>query len=76
MNSRPTVCDLGIDKLSQEDQLALAREIIESIYGGPPGMMTEEELDELCERRDREMDENPEMVLSEEEFWKRVDRRK
>jgi hypothetical protein len=77
MSTRPTMQDLGIDKLPQEDQLALAHEILDTICGPPFGVvMTEEEIIAECERRDREMDEHPERVLSLEQLRQHLERHK
>jgi putative addiction module component (TIGR02574 family) len=68
----PTLKDLGIDKLPIERQLAIAHEIFESVYGPPPGMMSEEEAWAEAERRDRELDEHPERALSLEQLLERL----
>jgi len=55
----PTMEDLGIDRLSAEDRLALALEIWESLGADIPGSrLTAEQRAELA-RRDAEMDANP-----------------
>jgi putative addiction module component (TIGR02574 family) len=66
--------DLGIDKLSVADRLALANEIWESI-GDMPGIWDEEELAAELERRDKELDEHPERALTLEQLRARLDGR-
>ena len=66
--------DLGIDKLSVADRLALANEIWESI-GDIPGIWDEEELAAELERRDKELDEHPERALTLEQLRARLDGR-
>ncbi|WP_425619221.1 addiction module protein [Anatilimnocola sp. NA78] len=66
--------DLGIDKLSVADRLALANEIWESI-GDMPGIWDEEELAAELQRRDKELEEHPERALTLEQLRARLDGR-
>lgn len=69
----PSMKDFGIDKLPVEQQLAIAHEIFESVYGPPPGIWDDDELEAELERRDRELDEHPERALSHAELIKRLE---
>lgn len=53
--------------LSKKERGQLAEKLIASL--GSPFDDEDEDLIELALRRDREMDEHPETVMSEEEFW-------
>jgi putative addiction module component (TIGR02574 family) len=66
--------DLGIDKLSVADRLALANEIWESI-GDMPGIWDEDELDAELERRNKELNEHPERALTLEQLRARLEGR-
>lgn len=60
--------DLGIDRLSPEQRVALALEIWESLGDPrPSGQLTAEQRDELA-RRDAELDANPGIALSWEQI--------
>jgi putative addiction module component (TIGR02574 family) len=64
----PTMKDLGIDRLSPEQQIALALEIWESLGDARPrARLTAEQRLELA-RRDAELDANPNMALTWEEI--------
>jgi putative addiction module component (TIGR02574 family) len=60
----PTMKDLGIDKMTPEQRLALALEIWESLeQDRPPGRLTDEQRGDLAQR-DAELDANPGMALT------------
>ncbi len=64
----PTMKDLGIDRLSPDQQIALALEIWESLGDvRPRGQLTAEQLAELA-HRDAELDANPGIALTWEEI--------
>jgi len=64
----PTMKRLGIDRLSPEEQIALAMEIWDSLgYDRPGSQLTSEQRQELA-RRDAEMDANPDIALT----WEQV----
>jgi putative addiction module component (TIGR02574 family) len=64
----PTMKNLGIDRLSPEQRIALALEIWESLdEAHPPGQLTTEQRAELA-RRDAELDAHPESALT----WEQV----
>jgi putative addiction module component (TIGR02574 family) len=66
-NMPPAMRDFGIERLNEDDRLALAEKIWESVYGAPPvPKFTPEHLQEL-QRRDAEMQANPNLGLSHEE---------
>ena len=67
--------DYGIDKLPEDQRLDLAKQILGSLTS-PPGMMSEEEALAEALRRDAELDAHPEMALSEEEFWAKLEKRR
>ena len=59
--------ELGIDKLSVEEQRNLALEILDNLKEEPTVSTISDELwEELC-RRDTEMDANPEIGMTWEE---------
>ena len=59
-----TMKDLGIDRLTTEQKIALAHEIWESLDAtGPPSRLTDAQRAEL-HRRDAEMDANPERAMT------------
>jgi putative addiction module component (TIGR02574 family) len=63
-----TMKDLGIDRLSPEEQVALALEIWESLgEARPRARLTDEQRAELA-RRDAELDANPGIALSWEQI--------
>lgn len=57
-------------RLSQKDRGQLATKLLASLGHPFDG---DEDIVALALERDREMDENPESVLSEEEFWNSID---
>jgi putative addiction module component (TIGR02574 family) len=60
----PTIKDLGIDRLSPDQRIALALEIWESLGDArPPAQLTTEQRAELA-RRDAELDANPGVALT------------
>lgn len=64
----PTMKVLGIDRLSPEQQIALALEIWESLRDERPhGQLTAEQCAELV-RRDAELDANPGIALTWEQI--------
>ncbi len=64
----PTMKDLGIDRLSPEQRVALALEIWESLGDArPSGGLTPEQRSELA-RRDAELDAHPEIAMT----WEQV----
>jgi putative addiction module component (TIGR02574 family) len=64
----PTMKDLGIDRLSPEQQIALALEIWESLGNDrPTARLTDEQRAELA-RRDAELDANPGIALTWEQI--------
>jgi putative addiction module component (TIGR02574 family) len=71
----PTMKDLGIDRLSPEQLLALALEILESLGDDRPhASLTDEQRGELA-RRNAEMDSNPEIALTWEQIRASVERK-
>ena len=54
--------------LTKKDRGELASRLIASL-GTPFDNDDDEDLVELALRRSKEMDENPDMVMSEEQFW-------
>ena len=56
--------------LSKAERGELASRLIASL-GSP--LDDDEDVIELALQRDREMDEHPETVMSEEEFWASID---
>lgn len=67
-----SIQDYGIDRLSTEQRLLLARQILESV-SSQRMEMSDEELDQEASRRDAELDANPELALTEEQFWARLE---
>lgn len=64
----PTMKDLGIDRLSLEQRIALALEIWESLGNDrPPSRLTAEQRAELV-RRDAELEANPGIALTWEQI--------
>lgn len=64
----PTMKDLGIDRLSPEQRIALALEIWESLGDArPPARLTAGQRAELA-RRDAELDANPGIALTWEQI--------
>jgi putative addiction module component (TIGR02574 family) len=64
----PTMKDLGIDRLSPGQRIALALEIWESLGDDRPhSQLTAEQGAELA-RRDAELDAKPEMALTWEQI--------
>ncbi len=67
-----TMKDLGIDTLSPEDRIALAMELWDSLgEDRPRSPMSPERRSEL-NTRCAEMDADPSVGLTKEEFWARV----
>lgn len=63
-----TMKDLGIDRLTTEQKIALAQEIWDSLEADrPPSRLTDAQRAELW-RRDAEMDAHPEIGLT----WEQV----
>ncbi len=63
-----SIKDFGIDRLSPNQQIALAMEIWESLgETRPPAQLTAEQLAELA-RRDAELEANPGMALTWEQI--------
>ncbi len=64
----PTMKDLGIDRFSPEQRIALALEIWESLEDRrPPGRLTAGQRAEIA-RRNIEMDANPGIALTWEQI--------
>ncbi len=64
----PTMKDLGIDRLSSEQRVALALEIWESLGDArPSARITAEQQAELA-RRDAELDANPGIAMTWEQI--------
>ena len=58
-------------ELSKLERGQLASKLIASL--GSPFDDEDRDVMEMALQRDREMDENPENVMSEEEFWSSID---
>lgn len=71
----PTMKDLGIDRLSVADRIALAQEIWDSIAADPQPLPLTEDLKQMLDRRLAELDANPGNVLTWEEIKARIERR-
>ena len=70
-----TMKDLGIDRLSPDDRVALALEIWESLgEARPRARLTAEQRAELA-RRDAELDANPGIALTWEQIRSSVERK-
>jgi putative addiction module component (TIGR02574 family) len=70
-----TMKDLGIDRLSPEERVALALEIWESLgEDRPRSRLTAEQRAELA-RRDAELDANPGTALSWEQIRASVEKK-
>ncbi|HZY87143.1 MAG TPA: addiction module protein [Gemmataceae bacterium] len=71
----PTMKDLGIDRLSPEQRIALALEIWECLGGARPSVpLTAEQRTELA-RRDAELEANPGIALSWEQIRASVEKK-
>jgi putative addiction module component (TIGR02574 family) len=71
----PTMKDLGIDRLSSEQRVALALEIWESLGdAGPRGQLNAEQRAELG-RRDAELDAKPGIALTWEQIRSSVEKK-
>ena len=68
-----TMKELGIDRWSVEQRVALAQEIWESLGDARPAHLTEEQRQEL-RRRDAEMDADPAAALTWEQIRSSVER--
>jgi putative addiction module component (TIGR02574 family) len=64
----PTMEELGIDKLSRDDRLLLAHEILESVVDEAPGSTLTPAKREELRRRAAELDANPDDVVP----WEQV----
>ena len=72
----PTMRELGIDRLSPEQRVALALEIWESLGDvRPTSRLTPEQRAELL-RRDAEMEAHPENALTWQQIREYIDRKK
>ena len=69
-----SIQDYGIDRLPTDERLLLARQILESL--NTQADLSDEELDAEAARRDAELDANPELALSHEQFWAELERRR
>lgn len=70
-----SIKDYGIDKLPEDQRFELAKQILGSL-ALPPGIMSGEDADAEARRRDAELDAHPELALSEEVFWARLEKRR
>ena len=71
----PTMKNLGIDRMSPEQRIALALEIWESLGDArPAARLTAEQRAELA-RRDAELDANPALALTWEQIRSSVERK-
>ena len=69
----PTMSDLGIDRLSVEQRIALAQEIWASLGDArPASRLTDEQWDEIA-RRDAELDADPGAGLSWEQVRRNIE---
>lgn len=67
-NMSPTLEELGIDRMSTDERLLLAQEILESVMEERPGStLTPAKRAEL-RRRVADLDANPDDMVSWEEF--------
>lgn len=71
----PTMRDLGIDKLSPQQRIALALEIWESLGDArPSGQLSDEQRAELV-RRDAELNNQPGIALTWEQIRSSVEKK-
>ena len=71
----PTMSDLGIDRLSVEQRIALAQEIWASLGDSRPGpRLTDERWEEIL-RRDAELDADPSVGVSWEQVRREIEAR-
>lgn len=68
----PTMKDLGIDRLSIEDRLALVQEIWDSIAVSPEQLLLSEDQQREFDRRLADLEKNPQNVLTWDEIKARV----
>ncbi|HEY7159590.1 MAG TPA: addiction module protein [Gemmataceae bacterium] len=68
----PTMKDLGIDRLSVADRLALVQEIWDSIAADPESVPLTEDLKRVLDRRCADLDANSNDVLTWEEIKARI----
>lgn len=68
----PTMKDLGIDRWSVADRMALAMEIWDSIATSTETLPITEEVKCLLDRRLAELDANPANVVTWEEIQARI----
>lgn len=64
----PTMKDLGIDRLSIADRIALVQEIWDSIAANPESFPLTEDVKQLLDRRCADLDANPNNVLTWEQI--------
>jgi putative addiction module component (TIGR02574 family) len=71
----PTMKELGIDRLTPEQRVALALEIWESLGDArPPAQLTAKQRAELAQR-DAELDANPGIAMTWEQIRASVERK-
>jgi putative addiction module component (TIGR02574 family) len=69
----PTIQELGIDRLSAEQRIAIALEIWESLgEERPVGQLSDQQREELA-RRSAELDANPGIALTWEQIRSNVE---
>jgi putative addiction module component (TIGR02574 family) len=68
----PTMKELGIDKLSLDDRLALVEEIWNSIAADPDALPLTDDQKRLLSRRMADLDANPGNVLTWDEIKRNV----
>jgi putative addiction module component (TIGR02574 family) len=68
----PSMKDLGIDRLSIEDRLALVHEIWDSIAASPEPFPLTEDQKRLLDQRLADLEANPDDVVTWEEIKRRV----
>ena len=68
----PTMTELGIDRLSVDDRLALVQEIWDSIAAESDLLPLSDEEKRLLDRRLAELDANPGNVLTWDEIKHRI----
>lgn len=68
----PTMKELGIDRLSVADRIALVQEIWDSIAADSPSLPIAEDLKRVLDRRLAALDADPNNVLTWEEIKARI----